>query len=122
MTEEDFKKQATKFVTEAWERIFGVSNTVIANSKLYGFHGIQLIENPNIHQLLSSMGVVSGMLDTIISHLSNPGVDLGPENVRLLLNAKKQVSQLEAVAAALAADDEALYNEEVEKLQNQAAF
>jgi hypothetical protein len=123
MSESDnFVAQATQFVRGAWEDVFRASNTVITQSRLYGFGGIQIIENPNIRQILESMNVVSGMLDTIISNLGAADFDLGTDNVRLLLNAKEQVSRLEAVAAALAAGDEALYYEKVELVRSLAPF
>lgn len=124
MSEADkFQQEATPYVAQLWDGVFHTSNVVITNSKLYGFVGIQLIENPNIRQLLASMSVVSTMLDKIMEAASSPNTpDVGHDNMRMLLNARKQVAQLEAVAVALAANDEALYNEEVEKLELQAAI
>jgi hypothetical protein len=116
------KFEATKFVARAWEQVFYTSNQVLTHSKLYGFFQIQLLENPNIKQLLESMTMVSGILDKMLANLDAPDVELSTDDVRLLLNAKKQVTQLELVAAALNSGNEELYNEEVEKLKGQAAF
>jgi hypothetical protein len=117
-----FQQRAIKFILGAWEEVFRTSNLVVTQSKLYGFLGIQLIENPNIHQIIESMGVMSVMLDKVMSSMGSPGTDLGHDSIRLLLNAKAQIVRLEAVAAALIAGDEVLYETAVQKLQDQAAF
>lgn len=117
-----FKFEATKFIAEAWENVFHTSNQVIALSKRHGFVQIQLLKNPNIKQLLGSMSMVSSILDEMLANLDAPDVEFSTDDVRLLLNAKKQVTQLELVAGALNSGNEALYNEEVEKLKAQAAF
>lgn len=113
---------ATIAVAEAWTNVFATSNLVIKQSGLYGFNGIELIPNPNIHQMLATMGVVSGMLDKITESLGCSGVDIKPDDTRLLFNAKQQILRLEQVAAALLAKDEALYNESILELKKQAVF
>lgn len=115
-----FTIAATQYVAQSWEEVFQASNTVITQSRLFGLTGIRVIEDPNIPQILESMKLVSVMLDTVLGKLGT--LDLDPDTVRLLLNAKEQVSRLEAVAAAIVADDEQLYNEAVEKLRQQAPF
>jgi hypothetical protein len=112
--------EATRLVTEIWERVFTASNKVIAQSGIYGFHAIQLIPNPNIHQMLQSMRVVAVMLDEIISEPQDFAET--PDDFRLVLNAREQLTKLESVAAALIVGDEKLYEESIEKLKQQAAF
>lgn len=111
---------ATALVSKAWADVFTTSNLVIRHSGLYGFNGIELIPNPNIHQMLASMGVVSAMLDKVIERLGDSVLD--HDNTRLLLNAKQQIIRLEQVAAALLAKDEVLYNQAVVELEKQAVF
>ena len=111
---------ATEYVATAWADVFATSNLVIRQSGLYGFNGIELIPNPNIHQMLASMSVVSVMLDKITEKLDR--VDLDPNDTRLLLNAKQQILRLEQVAAALLAKDENLYNQAIKELEKQATF
>lgn len=111
---------ATEYVSSVWTDVFATSNLVIKQSGLYGFNGIELIPNPNIHQMLASMSVVSVMLDKITEKLDR--IDLAPEDTRLLLNAKQQILRLEQVAAALLAKDEPLYNEAILELEKQAVF
>lgn len=111
---------ATEYVSSAWTDVFATSNLVIKQSGLYGFNGIELIPNPNIHQMLASMSLVSVMLDKITEKLDR--IDLHPEDTRLLLNAKQQILRLEQVAAALLAKDEPLYNQAILELEKQAVF
>ena len=111
---------ATEYVSSVWTDVFATSNLVIKQSGLYGFNGIELIPNPNIHQMLASMSVVSVMLDKITEKLDR--IDLDPDDTRLLLNAKQQILRLEQVAAALLAKDEPLYNEAILELKKQAVF
>lgn len=118
--DDQFRRNATGYVVDAWERIFRICNTVISHSNLYGFEGIKLIENPNIQQILSSATIVSGMLENILKNMKE--LELTHDDVRMLLNSRQAVTLLEDVAAALLADNEDLYNESVQKLQQQASF
>lgn len=109
---------ATELVSKAWADVFTTSNLVIKHSGLYGFNGIELIPNPNIHQMLASMNVVSDMLNRVIENLGY--IDLDHDSTRKLLNAKQQIVRLERVAAALVAKDEDLYNEAIAEVCKQA--
>ncbi|USS42737.1 hypothetical protein NFI99_11185 [Burkholderia glumae] len=120
MVPSDFTIQAGKFVAGAWAEVFEASNTVITQSRLFGLTGIRIIEDPNVPQILADMKILSQMLDTVVAELGN--LDFDTDTVRKLLNTKEQLSKLENVAAAIVADDEKLYNEAVEKLQQQAFF
>jgi hypothetical protein len=111
---------ATAIVASAWEDVFTTSDIIIRQSGLYGFNEIGLIPNPNIHQLLASMGVVSIMLDKISEKLSC--INLGHDETRKLFNAKQQILKLEQVASALLAKDEPLYNQAMLELKKQAVF
>ena len=112
--------EVTKQVSLIWERVFHASNRVIAQSGIYGFHSIQLIPNPNIHQMLQSMRLLAVMMDEILG--TTGSFSDTPENFRLLVNAREQLTRLESVAAALISGNEQLYQEGIERLKQQAAF
>jgi len=104
-------------VAKVWAEVFLASSIVIDHSKKYGFLGMEIIPNPNIRQLLLSVRLLEEMIDTFINH-----EELEYEEKRLMLNAKKQLTMMNLVAAALTAGNHEDFNVAMNSLETQAAF
>ena len=111
---------ANTLIQQSWENVFKVSNKVIHQSGVYGFDGIELIPNPNVHQMLASLSVISGMLTNIIGILGKTSLDT--ESVRLLLNSQTTIGILESVASALISGERDSYDKAIADLKRQANF
>lgn len=121
MTGKLIEDEAIKqLITTAWEGIFKTSGKVIQHSGLYGFDGMALIPNPNIHQMMRSVKILAGMIAEIVDTLDAANVE--PDYRRLVINTQEQVRRLERVASALIADDREVFNEAIEDLKKQAHF
>ena len=112
----DIKKRVDKI----WEHVFKDSNTVLRQSKLYGFYCMQEGPRPNIHAMLIQLQMFSVIMDILISQGPDAGIEY--DQTRLLLNAKEQVTRMERVAAALKANNKEDYNSAIEALERQAVF
>jgi hypothetical protein len=108
--DEDIKKQ----VIEVWATVFSASNIVIQHAKQFGFDGMVVVPNPNIHQLLVPVRLLSQWIEVFLCE------NMEYDQVRLMLNAKQQLLRMEMVAAALEAGDLENFNRTMEEIQNQA--
>ncbi len=106
------------YVEELWGKVFEVSNQIIRDTKVFGFNEIDVIPDPNIHQMLATLAVASNTLDLILNMNSNGDIDIG--DTRLVLNAKQQVLNMESIATALKSKDRSRYDESVKRLHEQA--
>ena len=114
-----FGDDAVKALVEkAWESVFITSNKVIRDAGIFGFEGIEVIPNPNIHQMLTTLTIVSNVLDFMLSLSSEAEIDYDAR--RLILNAKQQILTLERVATALKAVNREDFNQAMQDLKSQA--
>jgi hypothetical protein len=102
---------------KVWEAIFSASNKVIVQAEKYGFHGIDLIPNPNIHVILGQLRILSAVMGSILLNGS-----LEYEETRLILNAQEQLKRMELVALALKAGNRTDYDKAISDLERQAAI
>lgn len=109
-----------KNVELLWARVFEASNKVIKDAEIFGFELIGFLPNPNIHQLLMTLSVISDMLERILMLSQTGKLELG--NIRLIFNAKQQILTMEQIATALNNDDRVSYDEAVDRLAKQAPF
>lgn len=107
-------------VTEVWSKVFEASNKVISHANNYGFRGMEIIPSPNIHGMLVAMQIFSSIIDILIT--SAEKLEVPYDEVRLMLNAKEQITRMERVAAALKANNRDDFNVALDALENQAAF
>ena len=107
-------------VDKIWALVFERSNAVLSQSKLYGFHCMQEIPDPNIHGMLVQLQVFSAVMDILITH--GPDAGLEYDQTRLILNAKEQVTRMERVATALNANNREDYDIAITELERQAAI
>lgn len=105
-------------VEELWGKVFAASNKVIRDTKVFGFNEIEVIPNPNVHQIIASLAVISNTLELIMTMDRDGVINIG--DARQLINAKQQILNMEAVAIALKRKDRASYEEAVSRLHSQA--
>jgi hypothetical protein len=118
--EDTLDEQAKGKIFKAWEDVFQASNKVLQHSKAFGFSGISVIPDPNIHQMLRTLRYIGPMLTDIMESLKE--LELSPDDIRLMINAIEQIRRLEMVAMALIGNDEALFNEAIKDLDGQAVI
>jgi len=103
-------------INKVWEEVFEASGVVITQAKKFGFLGMAIIPNPNIHQMLVTIRLLDSQIDTFIAD------DLEYEEKRLMLNAKKQLTKMEVVAAALKENNRGDFDAAMKEMETQAAF
>lgn len=108
--------EVAALVQVAWEQIFRVSGIVAHHAKTYGFIGMDM-PDPNIHHMILAVRMVNSALETLLTDEL-----LEYEEKRLLLNARKQATNLESLVVALQNNNRADFNEALACLNRQAAF
>lgn len=112
-------KEIIERVQKVWAVVFEASGKVLQHANTFGFNGMGVIPDPNIHKMLTSLRMLSALMEV----LSNDKyVELSYEERRLILNSKEQLNRMERVAAALDANDRAGFDEAIRCLEKQAAF
>lgn len=104
-------------VLAVWEQVFKASSSVLKHAKQYGFLGMELIPNPNIHSILKALKILESIFDEILTF-----DDLPYDEKRLILNARVQFTHIERVAAALNAGNREDFEKAICAIQGQAAF
>lgn len=107
-------------VNKIWALVFQNSNTVLKQSKTFGFLLMENGPDPNIHAIVVKLQMFSSVMDILIN--VGPDAGLEYEQTRLIINAKEQLSRMERVAAALKAGNEEDYNASIDELERQAPF
>ena len=105
-------------VQKAWNVVFAASNKVLVDEKRFGFTGMGVIPDPNIHQLV----VLLRALDAVLNSIASEFDDLAYDDTRLLLNAREQITRMERVAAALRSNNIEDFNDAIQMLEQQAPF
>lgn len=105
-------------VNKVWAEVFTASNQVLQHARTYGFLGMEVIPNPNVHQMLVTLQMLDALMDVILLRFE----DLPYEEKRLIFNAKEQITRMERVAAALQENNSADFNEAIACLERQAVF
>jgi hypothetical protein len=106
-------------VQDIWARVFAASNKVIYDASNYGFLGMEVAPDPNIHKMLVSAKLFTEVMSMLILEAENRD---DTESVRLLLNAKEQLVRLERLANELKANNEDGFNAVLNELNSQAVF
>ncbi|MDD2663399.1 MAG: hypothetical protein PHD19_06530 [Dechloromonas sp.] len=105
-------------VQKIWESVFEVSGKILVDEKRFGFLGMEIIPDPNIHQMLAVLRTIEEGLMSVLAEFD----DLQYDETRLILNAREQISRMEVVALALKRNNRDLFDEAIERLERQAAF
>jgi hypothetical protein len=106
-------------VQEIWGRVFAASNKAIQDAKSYGFLGMEVAPDPNIHTMMVSAKLYAEVMNMLVLEAEHRD---DTESVRLLLNAKQQLIRLERLANELKANNEDGFNEILAELKSQAVF
>lgn len=116
MTEDEFYAKVAEKVETLWAKVFESSNRVLVQHLKYGLSGFSEVPRPNVHDMLITLRVFDSVMD-VLSQL-----DLPYEQSRQILNAKAQITNMERVALAVEASNQADYDAAVEALDRQAPF
>lgn len=125
MTEEDLSEffgdaLIKDKVERLWHKVMESSRKFINDSKKFGFQGIEILPNPNVHQMLRSLRLADGAFEILMADADD--ADLDTHDFRLIFNAKQQILHMERVATALKNKDQIGYDEAVLLLERQASF
>lgn len=102
-----------------WNRIFTASNKAIKDAKNFGFLGMEIQSNPNIHQMLVSLSLLSTVIGFLVTQAEARD---DTDSVRLLINSKEQLLRLERLANELRAKNEDKFNAILVELESQAVI
>ena len=110
------RDEVTSKVEELWGKVFKNSNEVLHQHVQFGFDGVKN-GTPNIEQRLFQLQAIEAIFDILLNNSLLGTLDY--EQQRQILNAKQQITNMEMVAAAVKADEEADYLEAVAILEKQ---
>lgn len=110
LTDEDKKR-----VEQIWAKVFESSNRVILQHEKFGFQGVVKLPHPDVHVMVVQLKYFGAIIDILITELPH-------DEQRMLLNAKRQITNMELLALALTTNNEADYRCAVEALERQAVF
>lgn len=116
MTEQEFYDKVAVKVELLWAQVFESSNRVLNQHLKYGFAQLSDAPRPNVHDMLVTLRVLDSMMDVLMT------LELPYDQSRQILNAKAQITNMERVALAIDAQNEADYTAAVELLDRQAPF
>lgn len=107
-------------VADVWAKVFDASNRVLRHANNFGFTLMEIVPSPNIHEMLATLQIFSSVIDILITHADRLGIEY--DEIRLMINAKEQITRMERVAAALKANNRNDFNVALADLERQAAF
>ncbi len=108
-----------KRVFTLWDQVFSASNKILVDAKIYGFSHMDVVPDPNIHQMRLTLSVVESLLDTIIDHHFDK---LEHDQARMVINAREQLRRMEKIAIALQTNDQLEYDNSIAELEKQLAI
>ena len=102
---------------KAWDLVLQITNSFLKAHDKFGFELVEKKSNPSLEDMLLSLKVMSGILNS----LDDAGFFEGSEQ-RKLLNAKQQIIWFERATLSLKEKDEAGYESVIALMKNQAQF
>ncbi len=97
--------------------VLKITNSFLRAHDQFGFELVEKKSNPTLGDLLLSLKVMGGILNS----MDSSGVFEGSEQ-RKLLNAKQQIVWFESATLALQEKDQATYEFVIDLMKNQAQF
>lgn len=113
-------KETQEIIDELWGTVFENCYGLIQQTAIFGFKEMDVLPDPNIHQILASSIVIGTMLDTILD-FDNEGI-INVADTRKIINAKQQILIMKRMATALKNKDENTFNLAVTDLKSQAVI
>lgn len=101
----------------AWDLVLTLTNSFLRAHDKFGFELVERKSNPSLEDMLLSLKVMSGILNS----LDDAGVFEGSEQ-RKLINAKQQIVWFERATLALKEKDQTEYESVIDMMKNQAQF
>lgn len=108
-------------VEQVWAGTFQATYRILKSADLFAFEEIEIKSNPNIHQLISAALTLEFMLDSALGYLQSCE-DIDHSVIRMILNAKHQISHMQAIVTALKTKDRDMYDTAIKRLGEQAPF
>lgn len=105
-----------KNVEALWEEVFNVANRILLQNKRYGFEGMGMKPKPSVKERVAQLKLIGAMIDALLNF------DLPHNEIRLILNAKQQITLMEGLAFAIDANDRDQYDRAIIALEKQAPF
>lgn len=102
-------------VEQLWAKTFEYSNRIIHQVRNFGFPGIGKMDAPKMSDMLITLQMISAVIEVLIANSEY-------DEMRLLLNVKKQITNMELVASAWKAGNQEDFDNAVASLECQAAF
>ncbi|CAG9933673.1 hypothetical protein [Candidatus Nitrotoga arctica] len=112
--------EVKKRVDKVWERVFLNCNSVLRQSKIYGFYCCQEVPHPNMHALIVHLNIFSAVMNILVTQGMETGVDY--DQTRLILNAKEQLTKMERVAAAITANNKKDYQMAIQDMEKKTSL
>lgn len=111
----ELNEQDKKHVEELWAKVFESSNRVISQNQKYGFQGVAKLPHPDVHVMVVQLKYFGAIIDILIDQMPH-------DEMRLLLNAKAQIANMELLALAVSTNNLDAYRSALEALERQAVF
>lgn len=115
--DEEIKREAELL----WAGVFQGTYNVLKTADAFGFDEIEIKSNPNIYELIAVTETLEFWLDKAIARLQDMN-DTDHALIRMIFNAKHQVSAMQQMVAGLKTKDRDLYDKALERLRTQAQF
>ena len=110
--------EADKQLLESvWSRVFKDSGRVLAQHMKLGYSGVKELANPTIQEMLETLRELQFLIIAVMK-----SSELDYDEHRLMLNAQRQIANMELLEAALAEGNEADYESALAALKTQVAF
>lgn len=111
----DLNAEDKKRVEQIWAKVFESSNRVILQHGKFGFQGVAQLPHPDVHMMVVQLKYFGAIIDILIGEMPH-------DEQRLLLNAKRQITNMELLALALQTNSQEDYQSAIDALERQAVF
>ncbi|CAG9932417.1 hypothetical protein [Candidatus Nitrotoga arctica] len=109
-------EEVKKRVEKVWERVFLNCNSVLRQSKIYGFYCRQEVPHPNMNALIVHLNIFSAVMNILVTQGMEAGVDYA--QLKSILNAKEQLTKMERVAVAINGNNKTDYESAILNIEN----
>ncbi|WP_313332241.1 hypothetical protein [Comamonas sp.] len=113
---EEVVSETTHKVEQVWGEVFRLTDRLVKAHHRFGFSDIKENVSPTIEDMLESLRFLESILDRVASKIDSP------ECMRMILNAKQAILNIEEVSLALSSQDVGAYQTAMQRLNTQAPF
>ena len=112
--------EVKKKVEELWALVFSASAKVLKQHLTHGYDGVCKMASPTLEEMVGKLKFFDSVLDVLYLHAEQFGLDY--EQERQILNARTQVSKMEALMLAVRAGKRDDYDAIVLQIDGQAVI